>query len=809
MYTREGSSKDLGERDRGSGLGAFRERSGFHGRGEPLHDHEHANGHFALIYETTEERLAATVPFLRRGLDRGEHCLYVVERPSERTEIVEALREAGVSVDAAVESGALNFATVGETYLRSEPFDPDEMLAFYEDTIDDALEEYGAFRVVAGTDWIDDVPLETFMEYEGRVNALFDERHATSLCHYDRTQLPADVISDVVRTHPHLIYDENVCHNFYYTPPDELLDSGSTNHETDRMLQTLRDRTEAKTKLAEHERFLRRLNGVMACPDRSFEEKLQALFDLGCERFDMELGGLNRVDHDEDWFEPEYLSDEHDYFESGVEIPLSETYCRAPAEVMDTATVSDPVREGFDGITVYEEYEAQAYIGTHISVSGGEERTLAFITSEPREEPFSEEDRTFIGLMGQWVKYELEHQHNTDQLAAVNSLNEVARAINRELVQQSTRGEIEEVVCEHLAASDSYDVAWIGTVDDRHGEIVPSTTANADDHLDGETIAVDEGECPAGTAIRTSETQIRREIAKASCDVWSELAREYGLSASGSVPLVYEDRTYGVLNVFTSRTRAFDDEERAVITQLGEIVGLTIAAIEREEKLQHERERLELLNRLLRHNLLNGLNLVNARLDLLEGRVDFEAVDDLETASDRTSEMIDLIETLRTLTEGLIHDEYELESVDLGSVLENELDGAREACDDAVFEVRADLDSVPAIRANGLLEEAFENVLGNAVRHNDEGIPRVTVDVTTDEESVTVQVRDNGPGVPAQMQEMIFEKGQKSFESPGTGFGLHLVREIVNVYDGSVTVEDNDPEGAVFSITLPRSEVGD
>ncbi|MFB6303214.1 MAG: MEDS domain-containing protein [Haloferacaceae archaeon] len=1218
MDTRIGSSNDLGGLDGELGLDALRESAEFRGPVEPLDDHDHANGHFALIYETAAERLAATIPFVRQGFERDEHVLYVVESRTKREEFVEALRERGVDVDGALESGALTFATVGETYLRSEPFDPDEMISFYADTLDDVFDEYEGFRVVAGTDWIDDVPLEAFLEYEGRVNALFDEHDAMAMCQYDRTRISADVIADVVRSHPHLIYDDNVCHNFYYTPPDELLGDESADHEADRMLQTLQDRTEARTELAEHERFLRKLNGVMSSPDRSFEEKLQALFDLGCERFDMELGGLNRVDPDEDWFQVEYLSGEHDYFEPGLEVPLSETYCRAPAEVMDTASVSDPSGKGFDGVAIYEEYGARAYIGTHISVSGGTDRTFAFLTSESREAPFSEEDRAYIEMMGQWVKYELErerreaalqrskeqferifrnshdpifindpyadellkinpagcemlgyteeevlargpsdfhpdemerfrafvdhvydegsgwtdeltclhadghripteisasaieyegrecmlamvrdiserkerqreleraerqfeavfnnpvsfvglldpdgtvrrvnenalefagleesdvrgekfwempwfahsaevrenlrewvaraaageyvraelphqsrdgetaimdailepvvdggevvgivpsghditelrererfqrrlyetvadpdrsfegklravldlwcdridmglgglaavdpatdrfevevtngthddlgpgdeyplsetycretvaardtvaitdpagfedslcheqfgvgsylgayieldgaddrtfwfvssepreegfsefertfhhligqwiqyelqHQHDTDTLTALNDLNGIARDINRELVQQPTREEIEAVVCEHLAASDSYDLAWIGALDDPAGEIVPSTTANIDGHLDGVTIPVDEAGCPAGTAVRTGETQIATDIGDAPCDVWRELARERGLSSSVSVPIVYEHRTYGVLNVFTSRKGAFDDEERAVVTQLGEIVGLTIAAIEREEELEHERERLELINRLLRHNLLNGLNLVGARLEMLDGRVDFEVRDHLETARNRTDEMVDLIETLRALTGGLIDDEYELEPIDLGRVLGDELDRTRETYDDAVFEVRADLDSVPAVLADDLLEVVFENLLVNAVRHNDKTVPRVAVDVETGEKSVTVHVRDNGPGVPAQMQDLIFEEGQKGFESPGTGFGLHLVREIVNVYGGDITVGDNDPEGAVFSITLPRPGVG-
>jgi len=390
------------------GLQALRGSRGFRGPVEPLEDEEHGDDHFAVIYETEEERFGAVVPFLRQGLERGEKCLYVLDQ--EPDVVVDRLRDAGIEVDEARESGALEFAGVEETYLRGEEFDPDAMVAYYADAIDETLKEWAGLRVTTGTDWIDEVSFEAFMEYEGRVNALFEEVDAMALCHYDRTELSAEVIRDTIRTHPHLIYDGTVCHNFYYTPPEELFGTTRTENEVDRMLGTVQDRAEAKRDLAEHRRFLRELHEITASPDHSFEEKLQSLFDLGCDWFDLGLGGLNRVDPDADRFEVEHLSDDHELFEPGVELPLSETYCQAAASIKRAASVVDPEGEGFSDITVYEESGAQVYLGTYVPVEDGEDRTLAFIAAEPRNEPFTEADLTYLELMGQWLKYELENR---------------------------------------------------------------------------------------------------------------------------------------------------------------------------------------------------------------------------------------------------------------------------------------------------------------------------------------------------------------------------------------------------------------
>jgi signal transduction histidine kinase/KaiC/GvpD/RAD55 family RecA-like ATPase len=400
-----------------SGLEALRQSPEFDGPVEPLDDHDHANDHFALVYDTRDELLTTAIPFLQQGLDQGEKCMYVVDE-STRAELEDAMRERGIDVGSAVESGALEFKTVRETYLEGGSFGTDEMIETYADAIEEATEEFEAFRLAAETTWVTeaDLTVDEFMRYESRVNDLFDAEDAIALCLYNQEEYPSSGICDVVRVHPHLINDHTVCHNFYYTPPKEFCGPARPKYEADRMLGTLKEQAEARTELTAHKQFLGKLNETTADPDLSFEEKLQTLFDLGCKRFDLELGGLNRVDPERDRFQVEHISDEHDLFEPGVELPLSETFCSAPAEVQEAASVTSPVEEGYSDITIYEECGVETYFGTYVPVDGGEDRTLAFISTEPRSEPFSDEERAYLELMGQWAKYELDQQHYQQEL---------------------------------------------------------------------------------------------------------------------------------------------------------------------------------------------------------------------------------------------------------------------------------------------------------------------------------------------------------------------------------------------------------
>ncbi len=94
------------------------------------------------------------------------------------------------------------------------------------------------------------------------------------------------------------------------------------------------------------------------------------------------------------------------------------------------------------------------------------------------------------------------------------------------------------------------------------------------------------------------------------------------------------------------------------------------------------------------------------------------------------------------------------------------------------------------------------NLLTNAIQHGTDE-PVVTVSVTEHDGTVRVRVADNGPGVPDEQKELIFQQGAKRLGSPGAGIGLYLVETVIEGYGGSVQVTDNEPTGAVFELQLP------
>ncbi|WP_049986006.1 PAS domain-containing sensor histidine kinase [Halobellus rufus] len=235
---------------------------------------------------------------------------------------------------------------------------------------------------------------------------------------------------------------------------------------------------------------------------------------------------------------------------------------------------------------------------------------------------------------------------------------------------------------------------------------------------------------------------------------------------------------------------------------LTEAVGITIDITEQKRR---ERE-LELLNRIVRHDIRNDMAVVLGWAELLDEHVDEERQEYLQKILASGEHIIELTEVARdyveTITSGT---DLTVEPVSLHAVLTTELSLREESFPEAEFR----FDGVPsdvAVTANTMLSSVFRNLLNNAVQHNDKETPVVEVSCEVREEHVAVRVADNGPGIPDRQKDVVFGKGESGLGSSGTGIGLYLVDQLVRQYGGDVWIEDNDPTGTVVVVQLPRAE---
>jgi len=107
-----------------------------------------------------------------------------------------------------------------------------------------------------------------------------------------------------------------------------------------------------------------------------------------------------------------------------------------------------------------------------------------------------------------------------------------------------------------------------------------------------------------------------------------------------------------------------------------------------------------------------------------------------------------------------------------------------------------------------LMERVFANLLENAAKYTPPG-SSVRIEARAQPQQVTVQVCDNGPGLPPGREQVVFEafeRGNREDARPGVGLGLALARAIVQAHHGSLVAEPAPGAGACFRITLPRRE---
>ena len=185
---------------------------------------------------------------------------------------------------------------------------------------------------------------------------------------------------------------------------------------------------------------------------------------------------------------------------------------------------------------------------------------------------------------------------------------------------------------------------------------------------------------------------------------------------------------------------------------------------------------------------------------------------DLEVMEEEVLRLQRLIDDLFTLSRAEVSGlDLDIQPVDVGEVVRSRVAAlAPLAWERGRVEMVADVPgNLPLVRADeGRFDQVLVNLLRNALRHTDPG-GIVAVMVVSEEESVRVEVRDTGDGMPPEELPHVWERfyrgdGGRIRDAQGAGLGLALVRELTEAMGGQVSVESELGEGSCFAVALPR-----
>ncbi|MCU4925495.1 ATP-binding protein [Halobacteria archaeon AArc-dxtr1] len=248
---------------------------------------------------------------------------------------------------------------------------------------------------------------------------------------------------------------------------------------------------------------------------------------------------------------------------------------------------------------------------------------------------------------------------------------------------------------------------------------------------------------------------------------------------------------------FRTRTTPLTDDRNRTVGRIVYLNDIT-ETVEREQ-------RISVLNRILRHNIRNEMNVAAGHLDLLDDQP-ARADEHVARARERIDRVVEFADKARRV-ERTINSTAEVDTVSPVVVVTTVVADARERFPNAVIEFPGEsgADSLPDVRVADieLFEQALAELVENAVVHNDRE-PRVTLSLEATDDRVHIHVADNGPGVPHAERTATATRVETQLDH-GSGLGLWLVRWTASLSSASLTFAENEPRGSIVTLSLPAA----
>ena len=433
-----------------------------------------------------------------------------------------------------------------------------------------------------------------------------------------------------------------------------------------------------------------------------------------------------------------------------------------------------------------------------------------------RVRPRTDDRSGAIGALARRGGKESSEERSGRRLAELEFLAEVARLVG----SARTWDELMGTIVDRATAAARAEVCSLYLLD-RDGNAVTLAATNG---LDPEQIGV--ARLPLGVGITGTVAKTRKPATSVNVHRdarfhWIRGVDELKFTSMCSVPLIWNDQVVGVLNVQTVRRREFTRQD---VSFLEALAGLLAGIVERN-RLQREAEgQIESLRAIdearahliavVTHALRTPLAVVRAYVELLGGSARRRDAVDPEAAEaagweqaalgqvDRLDQTVDsILASLRVLRS----DSSPMVTLDVAEVVE---EIARELA--PLFRRHLLATSflerpLPAVASAEALRRLLGYLLENASKYAPaEG--KIDIYGWRKGDRTYVAITDDGPGIPTEWRERIFEPFVRLDDSPrGAGIGLFAARHLARSMSGELRAEDRQPRGSQFVLELPSA----
>jgi len=218
-------------------------------------------------------------------------------------------------------------------------------------------------------------------------------------------------------------------------------------------------------------------------------------------------------------------------------------------------------------------------------------------------------------------------------------------------------------------------------------------------------------------------------------------------------------------------------------------------------------QRRQVMNRVLRHDLRNDMNVVLGHADILAEVIDEDSQEHIEQIRRKADSLVTLGEKVRKIDRQLHGVNRNLKQVNLSRMVKQEVERFHKQYPSV--EVRTQIGDVFVV-GNTLIRTAISNALENAVEHNNKETAEIEVELETEYEenegTVVLEIRDNGPGIPEGERQVIMD-GVETPLAHISGLGLWMIKWITDGVGGDLIIDSNTPDGTIVRFEFAASSM--
>jgi len=199
---------------------------------------------------------------------------------------------------------------------------------------------------------------------------------------------------------------------------------------------------------------------------------------------------------------------------------------------------------------------------------------------------------------------------------------------------------------------------------------------------------------------------------------------------------------------------------------------------------------LKVINKILRHDMLGKLTVIRLYIDSYRSNKNDK---DLDVVANSAISGIELISQMRKL-ESLATTQNTFSKIDLRKLFESII---------KEYQIPINIKGEGVVLADEALRSVFDNIIRNAIMHG--STDKMEISIQVQKKNIKIEMADFGKGIPNEIRDKIFEEGFKYGDTGNSGLGLYIVKKTIERYSGEITVEPNNPKGAIFVIKLSRA----